>query len=160
MEILLAILAALCLMIGLAGCIVPVLPGPPLSYVGLWLLHWGGYGDFTVRFLVIWAVVTGVVTLLDYYLPVLMTKRFGGSRSATIGSVVGLVAGLFLFPPVGMIVCPFFGALIGELMHDRTDSARAFRVAMGSFLAFLLGTGAKLIACGIMLFYGIRAFFV
>lgn len=160
MEILLAILAILCLIMGLLGCVLPVLPGPPISYVGLLLLHWGGYGDFTTRFWVIWAVVTVVVTLLDYYLPVWMTNRFGGSRSATIGSMVGLVAGIFLFPPVGMIVCPFLGALVGELIHDRSDSTKAFRVALGSFLAFILGTGAKLIACGIMIFYGVKALFV
>ena len=160
MDVLLAILACLCLLIGLIGCIVPVLPGPPISYVGLLLLHWSVYADFSTKFLVIWAIVVVVVTALDYYLPVFMTKRFGGSRAATIGSGIGLVAGLFLFPPIGMIICPFFGALIGELIHDHVDSAKAFRVAMGSFAAFMLGTGLKLIASAMMLFYGVRAFFV
>lgn len=160
MDIVLVILAFLCLLLGLAGAIVPVLPGPPLSYLGLWLIQWSGYGNFTPKFMWIWAGITLVVTLVDYYLPVAMTKRFGGSRSATIGTLLGLVAGIFFFPPIGLIVGPFLGAFIGELLNDRSDNAKALRVAMGSFVAFICGTGAKLIASGVMIFYAVRAFFV
>lgn len=154
------VLALICLLTGLAGCILPALPGPPLSYAGLLLLQWSGYGDFPTRFLLIWAVVVIVVTLLDYYLPVWMTKRFGGSRHATIGATIGLIAGFFILPPLGIVICPFLGALIGELIHDSRDSGKAFKVAMGSLAAFMLGTGLKLIVSGVITFYGIRSLFV
>lgn len=158
-DLLLCILAFLLLLIGLVGSVVPVLPGPPLSYVGLLVLQWSSYGEFTPQFLWIWAGITLAVTVMDYYLPVWMTQRFGGSRSAKVGSMIGVVAGIFIFPPIGLIVGPFLGALIGELMHDRADNAKALRVALGSFAAFILGTGAKLISSSVMIFYAIKALF-
>lgn len=160
MDILLVILAFVLLLVGLAGCVIPVLPGPPLSYAGMLLMQWSGYGGFSSRMLIITGVVVIVVTLLDYYLPVWMTKRFGGSKRAVIGSALGLVAGLFILPPLGMILFPFLGALAGELMNDRTDSAKAFKVAFGSFAAFMLGTGLKLATSSVIIFYCVRAFFV
>lgn len=157
MDILLAILAVLCAIVGLLGCFVPVLPGPPLSLLGLFLIHWTGYVQFSSRMLIVWSVVTLAVTLADYYLPAWMTRRFGGSRAATIGATVGLLVGMFLFPPLGIVVGPFVGAFVGELIHDRTDNARALRVALGSFVAFVLGTGLKLVASGMMAYYVVRA---
>lgn len=159
MDIFLAVLACLCLLIGLVGCIVPVLPGPPISYVGLLLMQWSGYGGFSGRFLAAFAVVVIVVTVIDFYLPVWMTKRFGGSRAAQIGSAIGLVAGIFILPPIGIILGPFLGALAGELIHDRNNSAGAFKAAFGSFAAFMLGTGLKLVVSGLMIFYAVKAFF-
>ena len=158
-EIIVTILAFLCLIVGLIGSVVPVLPGPPLSYVGLLLLQWSGYGGFSSGFLWLWAAITVVVSIIDYFLPVLMTQQFGGSRSATIGSILGLIVGLFFLPPIGMIIGPFLGALAGEIIHNRTDSAKAFRVALGAFLAFIFGTGLKLIVTAIMMFYAIKAMF-
>jgi len=158
-EIIVTILAFLCLIVGLIGSVVPVLPGPPLSYVGLLLLQWSGYGGFSSGFLWLWAAITVVVSIIDYFLPVLMTQQFGGSRSATIGSILGLIVGLFFIPPIGMIIGPFLGALAGEIIHNRTDSAKAFRVALGAFLAFIFGTGLKLIVTAIMMFYAIKAMF-
>lgn len=160
MDIILAILACICLLVGFVGSIVPALPGPPLGYVGLLLLQWSGYGGFSTRFLIIWAVVVIAVTVLDYFLPIWMTRRFGGSRAAMIGSGLGLIAGIFIFPPWGMILFPFVGALIGELIHDNTDTPKALRAAFGSFIAFIAGTGMKMVVSGIMIFYGVRAFFV
>ena len=158
-EIIIAIVAFLFLLTGLAGAIVPVLPGPPLSYAGLLLLQWSGYGGFTSGFLWLWAAITVVVTIGDYFLPTLMTRRFGGSRLATVGSILGLLIGLFFFPPIGLIIGPFLGALAGELIHNRTDSAKPFKVALGTFLAFIFSTGTKLIVSAVMLFYAVLAMF-
>ena len=157
MGIALVILAFILIIFGLLGGIVPVLPGPPLSYLGLLFMQWSGYGKFSPSFLLLWAVITAIVTIMDYILPAFMAKRFGGSRAAAIGSLLGVVAGMFIFPPWGLIIGPFFGALIGELIHDRANGAKAFKVALGAFLAFIAGSGAKMIVSAVMLFYAIKA---
>jgi len=157
MEILLVILSFLALAAGLIGAVLPVLPGPPLSFLGLLLLQWSGRGNFSMVFLVIWAGVTLIVTVMDYILPSIMTKKFGGSRLASIGSFLGIFAGLFFFPPWGMIIGPFLGAFAGELIHSRANGSKAVKVAFGAFLAFIAGTGAKLIVCSMMIYFAVRA---
>ena len=144
MDILLIILAVICLLVGIAGCILPSLPGPPVCYIGLLLARWGGM-DINNRLLIIALAVTILVTVLDYYLPIWFTKRFGGSRYATWGSMIGIIAGLF-FMPVGLIAGPFIGAFIGELINDSSNIPNALKVAFGSFAAFFFGTGLKIIA--------------
>jgi uncharacterized protein YqgC (DUF456 family) len=150
-------LAFVLLIIGIVGAVVPALPGPPLSFIGLLLVHWSGYGGFSSEFLWVWAGITVFLTVMDYILPSLLARRFGGSRFAAIGSLVGLVIGIFLFPPWGMIAGTFFGALAGELIHNRENKVQAFKAAWGALLAFIVGSGAKLIANSIMLFYAVKA---
>lgn len=150
MDVLLSFLALLLSAVGIVGCIVPAIPGVIVSYVGL-LCAWGAsYSQFSGSAMLVWLAVTLAVTLSDYFLPGWMTRRFGGSRAGAIGATAGVFAGLF-FGPVGIIAGPFVGAVAGELLHNRTDSARAFRVGIGSFLAFIVGTGLKLIASLTML---------
>ena len=157
MEIILVILAFVLLAAGILGSFIPILPGPPLSYIGLLILQWSGHGGFSTAFLLAWAGITIVVTVMDYLLPSLMTRQFGGSRAAAIGSFLGLLAGIFLFPPWGIIVGPFLGAFTGELLYNRANGARAFKVALGSFLAFIVGSGVKLVVSSMMLYYAFRA---
>ena len=157
MEIILVILAFALLAVGLLGTVIPGLPGPPLSYIGLLVMQWSGYGKFSFAFLLVWAGITATVTIMDYFLPTVLTKQFGGSRTASIGSFLGLVAGVFFFPPLGMIIGPFLGAFTGELIHSHANGAKAFKVALGAFLAFIVGTGAKLIISSIMLYYAVKA---
>ena len=159
MEIVLVIIAFLLLVGGILGAVLPILPGPPLSYIGLLLMQWSGYGGFSIAFLVIWAAIAAAVTIMDYFLPAMLAKRFGGSRYAVVGSFLGLLAGIFIFPPFGMIAGPFLGALAGELIHNRKDGAAALKVAFGAFLAFIVGSGAKIIVSSIMLFFAIKAMF-
>ena len=157
MEIALAIIAFLFLLTGILGSIIPVVPGPSMSFIALLLLQWSGYGNFSTTFLCVWGIITLAVTIGDYFFPALMTRKFGGSRSAAIGSVVGLLIGILFFPPVGLIIGSFIGALVGELLHNRSDNDKALKVAFGAFLAFILGTGAKLIISSMMLFYAVKA---
>jgi uncharacterized protein YqgC (DUF456 family) len=157
MEIILVILAFLLLLAGFLGAIVPVLPGPPLSYIGLLLLQWSGYGGFSSTFLWVWAAITIAVTIMDNVLPAWLTKKFGGSRLAVIGSILGLVIGMIFFAPIGLIIGPFLGALVGELISNRSSSVKALKVALGAFLAFILGTGAKLIIGMLMIYYAVMA---
>jgi len=137
---------------GILGCVLPMLPGPPVNYLALLLLHFTTQYQFTTRFLVIWAVVAAIVVLLDYLIPVWGTKKFGGSKQGVWGSVIGLVAGLFAFPPIGIIVGPFVGAVVGELIAGK-DTGAAFKSGFGSFIGFLAGTFIKLIASGLMTWY-------
>ena len=159
MELVLVILAFVLLVIGILGSVLPILPGPPLSYIGLLLMQWSGYGGFSTAFLVTWAGITVVVVAMDYLLPSLMTRKFGGSRTAAICAFLGLLVGLLFFPPWGMIAGQFLGAFAGELFHNRANGAKAFKVALGAFLAFIVGSGVKLIVSSTMLFYAIKAMF-
>ena len=159
MEIALVIIAFVLLAAGLLGAVLPVLPGPPLSYAGLLLMQWSGQGGFSSAFLWLWAGITAVITIMDYFLPSLLARQLGGSRTAAIGSFLGLLAGLFFFPPWGLILGSFLGALAGELIHNSANSVKAVKVALGAFLAFIVGSGAKLIVSSIMLFYAVRAMF-
>jgi len=147
MDVFLAISAAVLLLAGFFGSVLPVLPGPPLSWVGLLLLHFTSYTTFSAGMLWGSFLAMAVVTALDYFIPIWGTKRFGGSRSGVVGSAIGLVAGLF-FLPVGIIAGPFLGAVVGELINDPSETKRALKSATGSFVGFLLGTGLKLAFCG------------
>lgn len=151
MDIFLAILAFLLSIVGLVGCIVPIIPGIVLNYVALLLLALTDYGEIGGGTLVVWLVVTIAVTVADFYLPVWMTRKFGGSRAGEVGAMVGVLVGLFLFPPFGVLLGPFFGAVLGELSRDKQDAERALKSGFGSFLAFVVGTGLKLIV-GIWMF--------
>ena len=144
--------------VGIVGSIVPGLPGPPLSWVGLLLVYlWGGGtdgsgGPMSLTFLLIWLAVTVVVTVVDYIVPAWFTKLTGGSKAGGWGAIIGLFAGLVV-PPVGMIVGSLIGAFVAELIYARKDAATSLKSALGAFLGFIFGTGAKLVASGVMLFY-------
>lgn len=150
MDVVLSLCALLFSVVGIIGCVVPVVPGVILGYCGL-LCAWGAsYSQISASTLWIWLAITLVVTLADYFLPAWMTRRFGGSRAGAVGATIGIFVGLF-FSPLGILLGPFVGAVCGELLHNRNDSARALRVGFGSFLAFIVGTGLKLIAAICML---------
>ncbi len=155
MDYVLIGLGILLLVSGILGCVLPVIPGPPLNYAALLLLHFTGRYQFATQFLLVWAVITVVVYALDYVIPAWGTRKFGGSRRGVWGSVIGLVVGLFFFPPFGIIVGPFAGAVIGELTAGK-DSGTALKAGFGSFIGFLLGTLLKLIASGMMTWYFFR----
>ena len=141
---------------GIVGCILPLIPGPPLGYAALLIVHFTLDEPFTANFLIMWLLLTIVVTLLDYYVPIWGTQKFGGSRSGIWGSTIGLVIGLFFFPPFGMIIGPFIGAVAGELISGKNTSA-ALRSGLGSFLGFVAGTVMKLAVSLIMGFYFFKA---
>ncbi len=152
MDVFLTIIGFLCVIIGIVGCILPVLPGPSISFIGLLLLHWTSFTQYNTWTLVLLGVATLIVTILDQILPVWMTKKSGGSKYGIWGSSLGIIAGCFLFPPVGIIIFPFVGAFIGELLYGK-KTQHAFKAAWGSFLGFLTGIGIKLILVGIISFY-------
>jgi uncharacterized protein YqgC (DUF456 family) len=154
-DYLLAILGGIMMIAGILGCLLPVLPGPPLSFAGLLLLHFTRFADFSTTFLITWGCVTILVTVLDYVVPIWGTKKFGGSKYGMWGAGIGLVVGLFFLPPIGIIVGPFAGAVIGEAIKGK-NATSSFRAGLGSFLGFLAGVGIKLAASIVMTFYYIK----
>lgn len=157
MDIFLFIVAGLLILTGLAGSVLPVLPGVPLGYAGLLVLQLTDKVQYPARFLMVWAVITVAIQVLDFYIPVWGTKRWGGTRAGAVGSAVGIVAGLFL-GPWGIIAGPFLGAVAGELIGGRTGG-EALRAGFGSFVGFLTGTLAKLVVCGFFVYYFVAALF-
>lgn len=143
MDTLLSILAVLFGVVGCVGCIAPVLPGVALAYAGYLCLYFCSYSEISVAWLVVFGVLTLIVSVLDYLLPSYMTKKFGGSKAGERGAMAGVLGG-FLFGPIGIIVGPFVGAVLGELIFDNSDRQRALRSGFGSFLSFFVGTGIKL----------------
>ena len=152
MEIIIIIIGVILLILGLAGCILPVLPGPVLAYLALVLLMFLPEEPFTINFLIIWALITALVTLLDYVVPIYGTKKLGGSRSGINGSVVGVVVGFIFLGPLGLIIGPLIGAYLGELIAGKQNRV-ALRSALGSFLGFLAGTFIKIIVVLIMTYH-------
>ena len=161
MDITLAILGFLLVLIGFFGSILPVLPGPPISWTGFLLLKWTSYlgdrveGYETALWVLLFFVI--VVTVLDYIVPVWGTKKFGGSKRGVWGATIGVVVGLF-FGPLGIIIGPFLGAYIGEMSTGKKEK-EALKAAWGSFVGFMAGVGLKLMTCGCILFFFIRHLF-
>ena len=155
MDIILIISAAIFLIIGFIGCILPILPGTPLSYIGIILLHLSTKVDFSPQFLIGWGIAVIIVQLLDYIIPIWGTKKFGGSKYGIWGSMVGMLFGLFM-GPVGIILGPFVGAIIGELIAGK-GSQEAIRAGFGTFVGFLLGTISKLVVAGFLIYYYVEA---
>ena len=155
MEIFLLVSAFLLIVIGILGCIIPGLPGTPLAYAGLWIAQATDRIDFSWQFLLIWGIVTIIVSVLDYVVPAWGTKRFGGTKYGVWGSTLGVFVGLF-FGPVGVILGPLVGAVLGEMFSGKELSA-ALKSGWGSFVGILFGTVLKLICCGLMLVALIQA---
>lgn len=149
-DIILIILGILCLLVGLAGCILPALPGPPLSYAALLLLHFTDKVQFSTTLLVVWLIVVVVIQVLDYFVPMLGSKYTGGTRWGTRGCMAGTLVGLF-FMPWGIILGPFLGAFIGELLGGN-DKKLALKSGIGSLIGFLLGTVLKCAVCGYFIY--------
>ncbi len=156
MENIVIVLAVLAGIIGIAGSILPGLPGTPFSWIGMLILYiWGsgvnGAGNpMSLGTLIAWGVVVVIVSVVDYFVPMYLTRVTGGSKYAERGALIGLIAGIFL-TPIGMIAGSFLGAFIAELEWAKKDAASALKAAFGSFLGFMLGTGVKTIAaCLIM----------
>ena len=138
-DILLITLGGICLIVGLLGCVLPVIPGPPISYAGLLLLHITDRAQFSTTQLLVWLLLVVVVQVLDYFTPVIGSKFSGGTKWGSWGCLIGSI--------VGIVLGPFGGAFIGELLGER--SARdAFKSGIGALIGFLVGTVFKVVICG------------
>jgi uncharacterized protein YqgC (DUF456 family) len=158
LDIILTVIGAILMIIGIIGCIVPTLPGVPLNYVGILLLHFTSKVEFSIHFLILWALVVIIVQILDYYVPIWGTKKFGGGKKGAWGSAIGVVVGIFILPPWGIIIFPFVGAVVGELI-DNKEFGAALKAGFGAFLGFIAGTLMKLAVAIILAFYFFKEVF-
>ena len=148
MDIFLLILAFLCMLIGIIGCIIPGLPGTPIAYAGLWIAQATTRVDFSWQMLLVWGIITIIVSILDYVVPAWGTKQFGGTKYGVWGSTIGVFVGL-AFGAIGVIIGPLVGAILGEMISGK-ELSNAIRAGWGSFIGILMGTLIKLICCGLM----------
>lgn len=153
MDTLLAICALVCGIVGLLGAIIPILPGTILSYVGLICAYFTSTSTLSQGQLWLWGAISAIAILLDYILPGYFSKMFGGSRAGVVGATVGVIAGMFLLGPLGIILGPFAGAVIGEMLNQNQPIEKAIVVGAGSLLSFFVGTGLKLIVGGFLMYY-------
>lgn len=152
----LIILALLVAIFGIAGSILPVIPGPPISFLALILISFAkDWEPFSTAFLVIMVCAMVMVSFLDYILPVGTAKRYGASKTGLWGSIIGLIAGIFFFPPWGMILGAIVGALTGELIAGKKGKD-ALRAGWGVLIGNLIVIGLKLAYAGIILLFIIK----
>lgn len=150
MDIFLTILAAIFVVLGIIGSFLPVLPGPLTGWIGLLIFHLTDVVPMNWTFLMITLLIAITIWILDYIIPAMGTKRFGGSRAGMIGTSLGLIVGLLSPIPGGIIIGPFVGALVGELLN-KSDFDKALKAAFGSFLGFLASTFIKFIVALVFL---------
>jgi len=159
MQVLYFIIAALLIAGGIAGAILPALPGVPLVFGGMLLAAWADHfqhvGAVTLTLL---GVLCVIALLIDFVAGALGAKRVGASPRALWGAAIGTVAGLFFGLP-GLLLGPFLGAVAGELTTgSKVDHAT--RVGIGTWLGLLFGTLAKLALCFTMVGVFLLAFVI
>jgi uncharacterized protein YqgC (DUF456 family) len=151
-DSILIILGGLCVITGLIGCILPVLPGPLIGYARLILLHLSRVYSFSANFLINFALLTLLVAVLDYVIPIYGTKKLEGSKYGVWGSTLGMVAGIFILFPIGIVIGPMIGAFGGEIISGKKAN-KAFKPALGSFLGFMASTVVRLLLTAVMAYY-------
>jgi len=144
MDIFLVLLGFIFTLLGIAGSFLPVLPGPITGWVGLLLLYLTDSIPISYTFLGITLAISLLIWILDYMIPAMGTKRFGGSKYGAIGATVGLLIGLILPLPLGIVIGAFLGAFVGEIIYN-SNFKRALKAALGSFIGFLASTTLKFI---------------
>ena len=154
MEYVIYLLAVIFIIVGIIGDVVPGLPGVPISYAAMLLSHFFTDINYSTETLVIYGVLCAVITVLDYFVPIWGTKKFGGTKAGVRGSTIGLVVGVVVLPILGIVIGPFgligilagpfLGAYIGEKMSG-VDDGLAWRSAFGSFVGFVAGTLLKVV---------------
>ena len=143
MDLLLLLLGLVLVLLGVIGSFLPVLPGPLTGWFGLLLLHLTSVVPLNWTFLGITLAVAILIWILDYIIPAIGTKKFGGSKYGVYGTTIGLIIGLFTPIPFGILIGAFLGAFIGELLYDSKDTQRAIKASFGSFIGLLASATIK-----------------
>ena len=144
MDIIIICVVAFILLLGIIGCFVPIIPGPPISYGALLLFHFST--SYSIKDDILWlmAFIVLAVTVFDLWVQIYGVKKFGGTKKAVNGSIIGLFIGIFFLPPFGIIFGPFLGAFIGARMEEGSDVNKSIKIALGALAGFMVGTMLKL----------------
>lgn len=165
MDIILVIVAFIVLILGLLGDILPGIPGTPVTYLALLILHWTDKISYSTQFLLIFGMVAVAITILDYVVPVWGTKKFGGTKAGARGSTIGLIVSVVVLPLLGIVIGPFGivgllgGPFVGAYIAEKragNDDRLAWRSAFGSFLGFVTGTLVKIVFTLVVGFYMVK----
>lgn len=149
-ETALVVIAAILQLAGLVGCVLPALAGPPLNFLGLIVLSlaWG-WRTFNPVFLIVLGGLTALTMITDYYLPMSGSKRYGSTKRGFWGALIGMIAGTVLFPPFGLVIGAFLGAVIGEVTAGKNGS-EAMRAGWGAFVGVLAAMLFRLFVSGLI----------
>ena len=140
MDYLLIILSLICVLIGLIGSIIPILPGPPISWIGILLLYFTSIIDFNYWILSITFLMSIASLFFDWIIPAKLIKKFNGTNYGVYGAIIGSITGLIYGSAYGFIIGLLVGSFIGELLYDSKDLKRAIIATIGSFIGFILST--------------------
>lgn len=143
MSVFLIVLAFIFIVVGLVGSFVPMVPGLPLGWLGLFIAFFSSQCTISIWTLFVTLLLMLIVTVMDYIIPSKMVKKSGGTKSGERGALIGSMLGIIFVNPVILIFGSFIGALIGELINSSKDIEKALKSAFSSFIGFLLGTGIK-----------------
>ena len=159
MDILLISISVLLILIGILGSIIPILPGPPIAFGGLLLVHFTSNHPFSVEFLILFGALAILSAVIDNVLPIYATKKFNGSKKGVWGSAIGLIIGLFFFPPFGIIIGPMLGAFVGEILDGKSPN-NSVKPAFGSLIGFLSSIFLRFALSIVMAYYFIVEVFI
>ena len=153
MDLILLIIGLLLCLIGIVGSFLPIIPGPVTSWLGILLLNLTSVVEFNLNFVLITLTVAISVGILDYLIPVLGVKKLGGTRSGQIGTTLGLIIALIILGPIGIIIGPFGGALLGEI-STKKSLQDSIKPACGAFIGVIAGSVIKfMISLSFLFFY-------
>ena len=154
MDVLLILLSGFLILLGIFGSFLPIIPGPLTSWLGILILSFSEFVIIDKVSLVVSFIIALGIFVMDYFVPVLGAKKFGGGRGSIIGSSVGLICGILFIGPFGIFLGPFLGAFTGELIVNKDNKKGALKAAIGSLIGFLSGVFLKfLISIAFAFFY-------
>ena len=151
MDEIIYLIALLLFLIGIVGSFLPILPGPFISFLGVLLVFMTTEIPIDNQTIWILGFLMLVVTAGDYILQIVGVKKLGGGKNAIRGTIIGSLLGLFV-PPFGILLGALIGAFVGA-KSELNSNPKAFKIALGAFIGFLLGTGVKLVYSIYILYY-------
>jgi uncharacterized protein len=157
-DVILLVTSGLLILSGIVGSVLPALPGPPIAYAGLLITHFFTPVSFSILSLVIYGIFTIIIVAVDYWIPAYWVKKTGGTKWGSYGSIIGMLVGILFFPPLGMLIGTFLGAVIGELMAGKDNDA-ALKSGIATFFGFLAGAFLKVVFCLVMLVHFVIVLF-
>ena len=153
MDLFLIGLGGFFILLGIIGSFLPVLPGPPTTWVGFLMLYFTSSVNVSLSFLFLTLILALLVFSIDSILSVFGVKKMGGGKVGIIGSSIGLIIGLIFLGPFGILLGPFVGAFLGELLFNRNNTESSFKIASGALLGFLSGVFLKFLVSIVFAYY-------